>query len=50
MAALPVGMDYEQLKSAMLRIMGNSPRQRFASAVEYRDAMMQRFEKSVAEK
>lgn len=49
-AALPVGMDYEQLKSAMLRIMGNSPRQRFASAVEYRDAMMQRFEKSVAEK
>lgn len=49
-AALPVGMEYEQLKSAMLRIMGNSPRQRFASAVQYRNAMMKRFQDSVKAK
>lgn len=47
-AALPVGMEYEQLKSAMIRIMGNNPRQRFASRVQYREEMMKRFQESVA--
>jgi protein SCO1/2 len=47
-AALPVGMDYEQLKSAMIRIMGNNPRQRYSSAVQYREEAMKRFQDSVA--
>jgi protein SCO1/2 len=47
-AALPVGMDYEQLKTAMIRIMGNSPRQRFSSVVQYREEMMNKYRDSIA--
>ncbi len=48
-AALPVGMDYRQLKSAMTRIMGNNERQRYQSVVQYREAMMQNFRDNTAE-
>ena len=45
-AALPVGMDFEQLKSAMTRIVGENPRQRYASVVQYREESLARYEAS----
>ncbi|MGB0600485.1 MAG: SCO family protein [Rubripirellula sp.] len=42
-AALPVDMNYEQLKQAMIRIMGSSPRQRYASAAQYREDRLEEF-------
>lgn len=36
-AALPIGMDYDQLKTAMIRIMGNSPRQRYSAVAKHRE-------------
>jgi protein SCO1/2 len=47
-AALPVGMDFEQLKIAMTRIMGENPRQRYSDVVQYREQMLEQFEKSRA--
>lgn len=45
-AALPVGMNFEQLKMAMTRIMGENPRQRYASVVRYREESLARYEAS----
>jgi protein SCO1/2 len=42
-AALPVDMNYDQLKQAMIRIMGSSPRQRYASAAQYRGDRLEEF-------
>lgn len=39
-AALPVAMDYEQLKKAMVRIMGNNPRQRYATVAKYNETLL----------
>ena len=35
-SALPVGMDYEQLKTAMCRMIGNSARQRYSAVSQFR--------------
>lgn len=35
-SALPVGMNYDQLKTAMCRMMGNSARQRYSSVSQFR--------------
>ena len=35
-SALPVGMDYDQLKTAMCRMMGNSARQRYSAVSQFR--------------
>jgi cytochrome oxidase Cu insertion factor (SCO1/SenC/PrrC family) len=35
-SALPVGMNYDQLKTAMCRMMGNSARQRYSAVSEFR--------------
>ena len=35
-SALPVGMNYDQLKTAMCRMMGNSARQRYSAVSQFR--------------
>ena len=35
-SALPVGMNYDQLKTAMCRMMGNTARQRYSAVSEFR--------------